>query len=93
MGRARVEEIKNEEVTEKLEETPEVEETPEAVTEKTEKEDKEMEKEKAEYIIEVKNKSYTGTAANVQFKNGVGITKNELLADYFKARGAKITKK
>ena len=52
-----------------------------------------MEKEKAEYIIEVKNRSYTGTAANVQFKNGVGVTKNPLLADYFKSRGAKISKK
>ena len=82
MGRARVEtpeeEVKQEE---KQVETPAVEE------------EKEKKDDKAEYIIEVKNKSYTGTAANVKFKNGVGITKNPLLADYFKARGAKITKK
>lgn len=80
------------EETEEKEGTEETEETVEGTEDKNEKVEK-MEKQKAEYIIEVKNKSYTGVAANVQFKNGVGITKNELVADYFKVRGAKITKK
>lgn len=71
----------------------ETDELPEGTEEISIEKAEEMEKEKVEYIIEVKNKAYTGTAANVKFKDGIGITKNELLADYFKARGAKITKK
>ena len=56
-------------------------------------EEKNNKKPKKEYIIEVKNKKYTGTAATVKFKDGIGITTNRDVADYFKARGNKITEK
>lgn len=44
-----------------------------------------------EYVIEAPNKSYNGVTATVEFKHGVGLTKNKVVLDYFKARGYKIS--
>ena len=44
-----------------------------------------------EYEIKAPNDSYSGLTATVEFKNGVGKTKNKIVADYFKARNFKVS--
>lgn len=68
----------------------ETDELPEGTEIITEEEAEELEKAE-EYKIEAPNTSYSGLTATVEFKNGIGTTKNKVVADYFKARNYKVT--
>lgn len=48
------------------------------------------ENKKKSYKIIAVNKSYNGVAGTVNFKDGIGITDNKVIADYFKDRGCQI---
>lgn len=73
-------------------ETDEVPEGTEIITEEeAEKLEEEAVEEGEEYKIEAPNSSYTGLTATVEFTNGIGKTKNKVVADYFKARKYKVT--
>ena len=47
-------------------------------------------KKKAEYKITAINKSYNGISGTVNFKDGVGITDNKYVADFFKEKGCEV---
>lgn len=102
-----VEEIKNVEVPENAEEITEAEaeelkakaeeqnqpiiEEPAPEVEKP-KEEPKAEKEEGEWLVETPNPSYTGLNVTIEFKNGKGTTKNKVVAEYFEAKGYKVTK-
>lgn len=96
MGKAiKDKEAKAEEIVETVEtieapEAPEAEETIETAEAEEPKEDETVE-EGEEYEIKAPNESYSGLTATVEFKNGVGKTKNKIVADYFKARNFKVS--
>lgn len=50
------------------------------------------EKEEGEWLVETPNPSYTGLNVTIEFKNGKGTTKNKVVAEYFEAKGYKVTK-
>lgn len=99
-----VEEIKNVEVHENAEEITEAE--AEELKAKAEEqnqpiieepapeveEPKEEPKEEGEWLVETPNPSYTGLNVTIEFKNGKGTTKNKVVAEYFEAKGYKVTK-
>ena len=97
MGKAiKDKEAKAEETVETVEETVETVEIPEAeetieTPEAEETIEEETVEEGEEYEIKAPNESYSGLTATVDFKNGVGKTKNKIVADYFKARNFKVT--
>lgn len=62
------------------------EEAPKEEAPKAEK----KENKKISYKIIAVNKSYNGVAGTVNFKDGIGITDNKVIADYFKERGCQI---
>lgn len=99
MGKAiKDKEAKAEEIVETVEteetietpEAPEAEKTIETPEAEEPKED-EIVEEGEEYEIKAPNESYSGLTATVEFKNGVGKTKNKIVADYFKARNFKVS--
>lgn len=67
-------------------------EQPATVEEAIEKEEakKAQPKKQKEWKILAPNKDYTGVAATVEFKNGIGFTSNEVIKNYFEAKGFKI---
>lgn len=77
-----------------IEEPKTVEEAiePETVEEVIEKEEakKAQPKKQKEWKILAPNKDYTGVAATVEFKDGIGFTSNEVIKNYFEAKGFKI---
>ena len=97
MGKAiKDKEAKAEEIVETVEtvEAPEAEKAEETIEEPETIETPEKEEtveEGEEYEIKAPNDSYSGLTATVEFKNGVGKTKNKIVADYFKARNFKVT--
>lgn len=87
MGKA----IKEEDIK-KAEEVVEKKEAETTETEQKEDIKKAEEVKKAdEYKIESPNQNYSGLTATVEFKNGIGTTKNKVIADYFKSRNYKVT--
>ena len=67
-------------------------EQPATVEEAIEKEEakKAQPKKQKEWKILAPNKDYTGVAATVEFKNGVGFTSNEVIKNYFESKGFQI---
>lgn len=51
---------------------------------------KEQPKKQNEWKITAPNKQYSGTMATVEFIDGVGYTKNEVIKKYFEAKGFEI---
>ena len=67
-------------------------EQPATVEEAIEKEEakKAQPKKQKEWKILAPNKDYTGVAATVEFKNGIGFTSNEVIKNYFESKGFQI---
>ena len=65
---------------------------PVTVEEAIEKEEakKVQPKKQKEWKILAPNKDYTGVAATVEFKNGIGFTSNEVIKNYFESKGFQI---
>lgn len=55
-----------------------------------EKLEEEQPKKQKEWKILAPNKDYTGVAATVEFKDGIGFTSNEVIKNYFESKGFEI---
>ena len=95
MARAKETQSIDEQSTEQpIEQPATVEEAiePKTVEEAIEKEEakKVQPKKQKEWKILAPNKDYTGVAATVEFKNGIGFTSNEVIKNYFESKGFQI---
>lgn len=89
MARSKKEQLEQLEAEEKKEAEAQ-EEVKEEKQEEAPKAKKAEPKKNAQYKIFAINKSYSGISGTVEFKDGVGITDNEYVANFFKDKGCEV---